>query len=343
MPSAAHSSALGAAIATPVTRQTLVPGTYKPSVSTTGLLPGYTKEMLTKIDPSDPRCRQQGSLPCKHFYPDSNTVYENIWFHVPVRASTAVNVTFRNCYFDGYGIPNEFDGGTSTDWACFDASESATAGATNNVDDNFTLEDCEINAYSPNDSVNGIRGCGFTVRRSKLINVVDGIDIFQMQAGAMHIYLEAIYIDQLTYFNTPGNHADNRTHNDCVQWAGGSNWRAFGCTFNALAWPASASGPDADPYYPAVTGQGIGVTSNAGPCSGMDLESCWLDGGNHAITAIVTSNTATYTNVGSMKNLKFGRNSHTSPVQISNSMTFTAINLTYEDNGSPVTVVRGEV
>lgn len=321
----------------PTDRSGLVAGTYKPSKATTGLLPGYSRSTLpTKITPADPRCKTQNGI--KQFFPASDTIYENVWFNVPVYVGPAKNVQFRNCSFDGNGIPLVL----GTDLALLNCSASATGSAANNLPNNVIVEDCEFIPASPNNSVNGVRGCAYTLRRVYIGRCVDGIDLFNNAAGELNVRLEAIYVTELSYFNTVGDHKDNRTHNDCIQWAAGKNWSAIGCNLEAIAWPEASSGVNLDPYYPAVTGQGIGVTSNAGPCSGMTVTSSWLDGGNHALTAIVTSNTATRTNLGVLKDIRFGRRSKTSPIQISQYMTIAATGLVYENNGVPVTLIRAE-
>lgn len=340
---------------TPATRAALVAGDYVPDVYTAGLLPGWKREWMTAVDVGSAGVRTGvvSSVSWPMFVPTSNTVYENIWFKVPVWGGSATNVTFRNCSFGGGGIPNLIDTtdptyqapvGGSIDFACVDFTQSASASATNNTDGNFLLEDCEILPISTNDSVNGIRGCGYTMRRTSILNCVDGADIWTSAssgAGALHVRWEGCLVDDLAYFNTTGNHSDNRTHNDCAQIAGGSGATFIGCALYALAWPAAASGSDKAPLYP-VAGNALTVTSNVGPVTGINFSKGFIDGGTHEFIAIVTSNAATHTNLGTISDTKIGSQNKGTAIQISTYMTLTLTNVTKASDGSAVPISIGE-
>jgi len=356
MPSAFHNATIGSSLIETLTRDTLVAGTYKPDETTTGLLPGWDTTNLTKIDASSPNVSSSfnSGINWPTLLPPDGTVYENVWFHIPVWIVAGRKVTFRNCLFDGHGIPNLIDTTASNyetppnpsavDFALLDLSAVGVSGAPGNVKTNVIIEDCEFNPDLPGDSVNGIRGCGFSLYRSKITNCVDGIDLFRNGTNEqLGVYIEASYITELAYFNTIGNHSNNATHNDCLQWAGGAGWEMFGTSIEAIGRPNNApGGSEPAPYYPAV-GNAMSVTSNAGPATGMNVHDSWFDGGYHGFIAIVTSNAATHTNLGSFTNNVFGTQIVSSAtIQISQYMSLTNTNSTYASNGAAVPISIGE-
>jgi hypothetical protein len=284
------------------------------------------------------------------FIPNAGVNLDSVWFHLPMWVPAGRNGTARNCYWDGFGIPNLIDKRASnyqaplksgaTDWACLDFSPVAVSGAAGNNTANWQIYDSLISGPGKNDSVNGIRGCGFTLKRSTISSVVDGIDLFRNGTSEeLGVYLEANYIGLFTFLKTPGNHSDGTTHNDGIQWAGGKNWEGFANTVEGIGDANSQTA--GAPYYPAV-GNTMSVTSNAGPASGMNFHDNWVDGGYHDFIAIVTSNTATRTNLGSYTNNKIGRRTKATPIQISSYMSLSASGNVYEDNGAAVGVTRGE-
>lgn len=338
-------------------RANLVPGAYKPDKTTTGLLPGWTKSQLTQINANSPGVQQGGNgggggynsgAYWPAFIPSSNTTYENVWFHIPVWVPAGRSgIVFRNCLFDGFGIKNMIEKTASNyqaphngavDWACLDFTAVGVSGAAGNNKNAVIIEDCEISPYATNDSVNGIRGCGYTLRRTLIHNVVDGIDLFRNGSNEqLGVLIEASYVTDLIYYNTVGNHGDNRTHNDGLQWAGGTGWEMNGARLEALGPAVGTMGSDQAPAYPVV-GNTMSCTSNAGPATGMNVHNSWFDGGFHDFIAIVTSNTATRTNLGSMNNNKFGSKTKQDPIQISHYMSLSASGNTRESDGSNVPV-----
>lgn len=203
-------------------RAGLVPGDYKPSTSTTGVLPGST---LTPYN--------QGG---QDLYITTNgTVLENldIYGRVMVQAS---GVVIRNCRLRGSA--NTINGAS----AMIDCNHAAVF--------NCLIEYCTLVPDTPRLNQNGVIGHEYTARRCYVSQTTDGFGIYNKAgvSNAANVVLEANMVENLAYFQPDYQngvsgatwHTDG-THNDCVQIQGGSNIRLTGNYLNGTSFYGAGS------------------------------------------------------------------------------------------------------
>lgn len=170
------------AITADTSRDRLVPGTYTPDASNTGLV---NPALLTNYTGTS-------------FLAASGAVYENLRFNVLLNVAAA-NVIFRNCLFRGAANP-------TTDNAC--------VYLTNAAGKNVLFEDCEVDPQTPNLYNTGIYGGEFTARRVKLHNLTDYFGL-----NRPNVRLEGCWGYDFSYFSPSANQpGDNQTHNDAIQF-----------------------------------------------------------------------------------------------------------------------------
>jgi hypothetical protein len=153
------------------------------------------------------------------------------------------------------------------------------------------IENCELTHAYPSPWVDGIIGHDFTVIRSNIHNVVDGIGVmnpFNRNAN-LNVNITGNYIHDLNYMSPDPEQHDGHTHNDGIQIQGtGSSVGVrqvtiYGNNIAAFAGPLSNH---RSPYYPAVTGQAIGVTPNVSSVHDILIDHNWVDGGAQSVTMI---------------------------------------------------------
>lgn len=292
----------------------LQPGTYKPSPTNTGVRPGVT---LTN----------QGATTVTV----DGTTYQNINFTglVVVKAS---DVTFLNCRFSG---PASYTTGVGLISNAGDTLAHATARR-------LLLEDCTIDAVTPNLYTNGFEGHDVTMRRCKIVNVVDGIDIKNHHAGykdgPVDVYIEACYIGELAFFS-PTSLSDHKTHNDGVQIMGGANIFFTGNWITGMLGGAGSY----DPAYPPPPGgqanAAFMIKPDSGQITNVRILKNWLGGGSYTVHSASTGNIA-LGNFGDVSQNKFSRDQKvpTKPIVFTDGSTPSATGNTYEDDGTPVPV-----
>jgi PKD repeat protein len=321
-------------------RANLVPGTYKPSSSTTGLLPGWSKSQLTKFT-STSGANSAGA----YWTPASNTTYTNTWFNVRVLIGAAKNVVFKNCWFDGGTDIRGYQYGTGV----IDCNSGQTAYTANTV----VVQDSVLESLIPNNATDGIVGHGYTVRRCDIRGTVDGCGAYHVGGGPIGVLIEACYIHDLAVLSPSPGHSNDVTHNDGVQMQGGSGVTIRGNTISVNASPtASKLTTKPNPYPPSVPGQAISATPNTAKVTDVLIESNWLDYGWSTVTLIAGSQGGS--NIGVIRNNKFGRNQPTiggrkRPLVLTPASTVSGFPSTtgpdtqgnvYEDNGQPITIYR---
>lgn len=187
---------------TPTDRSNLVPGTYKPSASTTGVLDGV---------PLTPHNTGGADL----IITTANQVFRNldIYGNVIVRAS---GVQFINCRLRGGLNWPTYQTGVAD---CRHASARAVPAL---------FEDCTIYAARPSYYRDGIMG-NFTARRCDISNVTDGCGIYNTSStdGAV-TKVEASYIHDLVYWYPEPAHPNDGTHNDGIQIQSGGDIHIIG-------------------------------------------------------------------------------------------------------------------
>jgi len=297
----------------PGDRSTLVPGTYKPGPSNTGVLPGVVRTVASgNVTLSTP-----------------GQVYENVTVNGRISVKAA-NVTIRNVLVNGQG-------------------QTPAAGLINCANaavSNCIIEDVTIAPNTPHWTWNGIVGHDFTVRRSDISGTTDGIEVYNTSAAqpyASGCVIEANWIHDLVWWTaaTSGvvHTTDTETHNDGIQHLGGTGTRIVGNFIDAafsrqrghwitttLTEPYSSvalhSLPDGGPYQ-GIPDRGDGneangrynwdddaclmIGANYGYTAAMVVEDNWFYGGNFSVNAGGNPYPGSGVNLGSFKRNRFDR------------------------------------
>jgi hypothetical protein len=202
-------------------RDSLVYGTYVPDETTTGVLSGVTRTDYNTIAAT-------GLVTLS----TSGATYENLNFYGDIVVA-APNVTFRNCWFwGGIGHPPN-NRGCLTVYA-------------NGNHNGLELYDCTITAQSPSYYRDGIVGNSYKLFRCNIYNTNDGIGCYSATGGSGNCDVEiyGCYVHDLVYWGQDPAHSDG-THNDCLQFQGGSHLRIIGNYFRGYqtASPESTDQP----------------------------------------------------------------------------------------------------
>jgi hypothetical protein len=238
-----------AAAAVPTSCSGLTAGTYDPSPQTTGVRAGST---LTKVT-GDLVITAPGR-------------YENLDVHgfVDVRAA---DVEIRN---------SRVRGGLAT-------RSRGLINATNESVRNLVVEGVELVPQQPTLWLTGILGHDYTARCVDVYQTVDGFGVFNTHdpGGPTRVRIEQSYCHHLAYYSPDPGHADNRTHNDCVQIQGGSGAVV---RFNTLH--AYLSGKVGTLNYPVDHNQalsGVMLNANVGKTTDVVVSDNLINGGDIAI------------------------------------------------------------
>lgn len=199
--------------------ESLVPGTYKPDATTTGVvstnLPVY----------NDPATQ---SL----IITQDNLVLQNLTIYGDIKIR-ARGVTIRGCVLRGGDyIPSGNTGVVDCNSSsCFDA----------------VIEDCLIDPIKPSYYRDGIVGHEYTARRNHVRYTNDGFGAFITTAigTQCNVTIEANYVHDLTYWYPDPAHTDG-THNDCLQIQGGANIHVIGNNFVGFSVKGAGSGNNPD-------------------------------------------------------------------------------------------------
>lgn len=220
-----------------------------------------------------------------------NMTYQNMVFNSYIALKpTASGVTFSNCLFQGPSTPAP---GQS-------ALLSSYAGVTN-----VTVDRCTFKPRAPNYWVNGIYGWGgMTINRCDISNVVDGIDPF---GGTYYVYGNYVH-DFATYSPSPSN-SDSHTHNDGMQFQGGSGSKVIGNNFQGFADPRIShdsmgwNGPQGQITACFTIVPVVSTISN------LTITDNWLDGGMYTLNVVNYPSGADrpITNLGVVERNRFGR------------------------------------
>jgi hypothetical protein len=174
---------------------TLVPGSYVPDSSTTGLT---NAALLTDWSGSN-------------IFSVAGATYTNLKFNVGVDIRAA-NVTFKNCWFAGNPVtPGNY------------LVNCQNAGASN-----VTFESCLFLPTTPAVTLNCIQGRNYTLLYCDISRGVDLVRANYPTDGTLplNITIQQCYLHDLTYYLVDPAQGGGETHNDAVQFQGskGTNW-----------------------------------------------------------------------------------------------------------------------
>lgn len=242
-------------------RRALVAGTYCPSASTTGPIPGT---QLRRID-GDVVASADGQ------------VIENLEVFGSINLRSFTGVTIRNCVVWGTMAT-----GTDTAFIIFGSENGRSA----------VIEDCRLNGRG-NVWCSGVRGGNYTMRRTEITNASDGVSLTS-QIG--NVTVEACWIHNGYYMewsaDTPNmpKQGGNYTHVDGVQFHRGKNYTFRGNMIGGTRCPAKyqtgalAQIQAADDMYNSafMIKQEVDNTA-ANKIENVLIESNWLAGGGATI------------------------------------------------------------
>lgn len=241
-------------------RGLLVPGTYKPSASTTGALQASLPAL------NDPTTQTL-------IIGDNNTTLQNVTIYGDIHIQ-ARNVTIKNCILKGGNfIPSSNSGVVNCNSnKCYDA----------------VIEDCTIDPIKPSYYRDGIVGHEYTARRNRITRTNDGLGAFITTALGTdcNVTIESNYIYDLTYWYPEPAHTDG-THNDCLQIQGGAGIHVIGNYFRGTSVMGAGSQPN--PEKPRllsesptnINGSGtiIQKQTTTAPLVNVVVEKNWYNGG----------------------------------------------------------------
>ena len=216
---------LGGGQSTAGNRQDLVPGTYKPSAATTGLLPGYTWDAAGMY--------LNGVL-----IPGSLLTGDQVFTGTGGGLTNKVvngrvicrgiGNTISNCVIRGSasGPPSGAGNGqglVQCDNTCVDAR----------------INDCVLVPQMPSYNWTGLYSHDFTAQRCNIYRTVDGGGAFAANKNT-NAKFWGCWLHDLTLFAPDPNHTgDLRTHNDIIQIQGGYGTEIIGCLMEGFLsnWP----------------------------------------------------------------------------------------------------------
>lgn len=241
-------------------RDALVAGTYKPSESTTGVLPG------TVLKPYN-------ASGAELIITQDGTVLDGleIWGDIKVRAA---NVTIKNSRLHGgVAIPKSNTG-------VIDANDSRVK--------NLVVQDSTIIPSNPSYYRDGIVGHDYTALRNHISRTNDGLGVFNRPAGpaAANVTVKGNYIHGLTYWSNDPAHKDG-SHNDGIQVQGGENILIAG---NTIVGDMVTGKGSANPVRGMYTTTAMLLQQNTAKFKNVVVEKNYVDGGLTSITVDHSAN-----------------------------------------------------
>jgi len=308
-------------------RDLLVSGTYRPDLSTAGVIPG-SKLRITQ-----------------NHVPRSGTTYTDLDVrHVVVPGPGVGNVTYRNCIFRGSkDVPNGF----SSLYTMFGPHRRG-----------FTFIDCTFRPQQSDFHWVGLQGYGFTLRRCDASDLVDQVEVFNtndgpggagddsLRDGPCDVVIEQCYFHDSAYWPPGVDTSVDGSHSDDVQWEGGSGLVVRGNYFTGRLDPR---------YTPNVVG---GDTANSamlikpdvGNIGGALITANWFGGGSVTINIADSPRTGRYIeDVGQIGNNHFYQDQFYAPTAIivgvrrapqHDDIAVDATGNAFIGSGAPVPVVR---
>lgn len=182
----------------------------------------------------------------------ANAVYDGWTFNYPVVVQ-APGVRFTNCFFRGK------NGNPDGSGLLYIMPKSFPAGQPS-----ATVEDSTLIPAYPNNTIDGVRGSNFTLRRVEIASTVDGVNVGGTATygdpTTGNVLIENSWIHDLIHYND-NSHPDG-SHNDAVQIGAGKNIKVTGTRIDGTIYNA-----------------GFMVTQGRGPVSNLTITNNWLAGG----------------------------------------------------------------
>ena len=332
---------------TPANRDSLVLGAYKPSVATTGTIPGITLTTVTTAT----AYTQSGTAA-------NPIIIQNMKFMNKVNINGCKYLTFKNCAF--YGPPSG-------------ATTAAALTSTNFDNANLVFQDCLFTQQAPTtEAAVGVQGGhNSTFLRCEFKGTSDCIALVHSQGtwanahdGPMNLTVHGSYFHDLAYFcpEPTRDPDDNASHCDCIQIRGGSNIIVRYNTFVSHLDPniGAANQPSVDEwggpngttrikhisgnkYYPDMNGTSVMMVSPyLAPFHSIYFEYNWVDGGAASLNLADFGKTGNTDSGFYVRNNKWGRSMRLGEkatiAALSSAVTSGALINTgnvYEDNGAP--------
>lgn len=299
-------------------RAQLVPGTYRPSSSTTGPVSGSTLRTIN------------GNLNIAAH----RQVVENVEVWGSVNLGAYESVIVRNSIIHGT--------------AATGALTACIVGANDNLRE-LVVEDCRLTGQS-NPWCEGIRGANYTIRRSELDNLPDALSL---TSPLGNVTAEACWIHNGLYqewsATTPGMPPASGyyTHTDGVQFHRGSNYVFRGNMIGGTRVPGAhhtgmaaqiASGDDL--YNSCFMIKQEVDDSAANRITNVLIEKNWLMGGAASIN--IASGRGNNFSSTVIRNNRFIRSTWGSQLYILRGPGLAVLdNNVFDDTGEPVTISRG--
>jgi|GEM_PF-2828420 len=224
-------------------RASLVPGSYFPDASNTGLIDA---SVLETVDGNVTLSDQSSQV----------KVIENKRFRGYVYL-TGKNYLFRNCLFEGPANPQ---------YAAVVARYATSSG---NVFEDSTFKPRGINYYNGT-----INGRGFTLKRVELTGAVDGANPSVADGGTrLDVTITGSWVHDLLRWSPDPTHSDNQSHSDGIQWMGGRGLTLIGNRIEGLldtsisswgpaTYDSSGKMTGGHPFYPnPVNGETLMVNA----------------------------------------------------------------------------------
>lgn len=238
-------------------RDSLVYGTYKPDASTTGVLPGVARTNFNSPSTSD---KVELTTP--------DMTYENFNFYGDIEVKAANNI-FINCYFYG-GLDHP------------KAQRGCVYLQGNNNHNGAEFYDCTFRARFPSWFRDCIIGNSYKLFRCDLSNTTDGAGAYSAPGGGGNCDVEiyGCYIHDLIWWRQDPAQTDG-SHNDCIQFQGGSHFIAKGNNLEGYCITAEGSTDTNKRIAPngkCYIGSGIIINQTTHIASDILIEDNWFYG-----------------------------------------------------------------
>jgi len=310
------------------TRNSLVLGTYRPDITTTGVLPGSTLTITS------------------NHAPVSNTTYSNLDVRNNVVPGPSVgNVTYKNCMFRG---ANTAPASISSLYTMFRPHQRG-----------FTFIDCTFRPQLPNFRWVGLQGYGFTLLRCEPNKLVDQVEVFNsnngpggasddsLRNGPSDVTVEQSFFHESAWWAPSiDTGKSDGSHCDGIQWEGCTGLVVRGNYFTGQLRPEYTPN-----YYGSTqTNTSMMIKPDAGNIGGANITDNWFGGGAVTINiADAPAKSRWIGNLGDVTNNRFNRDQFYKPTALlvnvykttgHTDITVNAAGNTFADNGAAVPVNR---
>lgn len=257
-------------------RDDLVMGTYEPDETTTGLLPGWTVDML---DEYNSPTADSVTIP-------DGAVLENKIIYGDITHAGAGEG--HNCYLRG-GTQQVAPGNLGV-LSCNNTRTGI-----------FKWYDTRIEPFAPGDGRDGALGRQFELYRCHITGGVDGVGAYSTSSThqSADVVVQQCLIETLTYVYPDQDHTDG-THNDCVQIQSMKGVKILGNSLRGTSVPLAGTGTNPD--KPWLIGEGYAngscvIVSDAlgwGSDGTVDIEYNYMRGGLAHLNIKATAGAFTY-------------------------------------------------